>query len=271
MAKELEQAGGSIADALKFVAQLQNQATSTQVVKLPERAGVYLLDEPGGAKIVTAAPEWHCESLETPQELFAFTARYKAPRSAVFYNEKGVVFVRDIEDRRDRSICEFETSPQWQWLTTSAKSRIGQADMVLLLRTIFRDAISRDFLNLMRSLKFQAGQQTTGQYGQGSESLGRAVQAQTEQVMPEEITLSVPIFENYRRVAPVTCALEVFPQEANFRITPLPQQIKAAMDSVLEAVADIFRGEDPDDDTRRIAGNVATGAIPMPPVFRGRP
>lgn len=255
-AQELKQFGG---DAIAEVAALVQSANKTDVLKVSgEREGVYFLVGPDGkATKHVADPSWHREQLETPGELAAFVDSEKGDRSVVFLNEKQVIFVKDLADRRDIATCTLIETPQIQWLKQCSGKQLQQADFVRLLRITFRGALGPDsgLVALIRNLKFSTAADGGANIQHARESIGRSVMAEVrgESAIPEEVTLRVPVFENHPFIAPVSCAIEVFPHEQAFRLTPFPLQVRMAVDAALANIEELF------------------GVDAMPQVFRGQP
>ena len=99
------------------------------------------------------------------------------------------------------------------------------------------------------------GSEARADIQQGRESLGKAIMSQVtgEDAFPEEVTFDMRLFDNGPRIFhQIHCALEIFPQEQQFAITPFPEQIRSALDGEIAAMVsefgdyvDAFAGECP--------------------------
>jgi hypothetical protein len=244
-----------IAEAIEKLQQLTSAAAKTTVfpVDVEPKGTYYLVGPDGKAELKVAAPGWHGEKLATPQQLADFVADRKTENSVVFYNETGIHFVYDRDDRRDGAYCKLLISPQYSYLS-SACSAMKQSDFIRLLRIQFRGCLGEsNLLPLAKNLKFTNDQAAAGQYEQGRQSLSRGVVAQVTgaDAFPEEVTLTVPVFENFEMRTTIDCALEVMPMEQQFKLTPFPLELSAAMNETLVAIAGLFTGKD------------------MPPIYKG--
>lgn len=251
--------GQDMGSAIQQIERLVKDANKTDVLDVKgERPGTYYLVGPDGAATKHVAdPAWHHEKLASPGELRRFIEANKDQGSAVFYDETKVVFVRDLDDRRDVAICELKETPQFQWLKGQSGMMHSQAELVRVLRIIFRGCLPPDggLLSLIRNLKFNATADGGANLQHARESLGRAITAQVtgEQAIPEETTLMIPVYENHPFLARVVCAIEVFPQEQKFKLTPYPMELRRANDDTLASIAELLTDDG------------------LPPVFRGSP
>ncbi len=229
--------------SINAVATLAKDSVRASIIEAKgERTGVYYLVGPAGvAEKKVADPGWHKESLATPTQLLAFVEAEKKDRSALFLNENEVTFVRDLDDRRDVSACKLTYTPQYRWLTGESGKQLTQPDLVRVLRITLRGALPADstLLTLIRKLKFQNDKGATGDIQHGRESLGRSITASinADNELPDELTLRVPIFENHPFIAPIVCAIEIFPHESMFKLTPYPLELRKAMDGALDSIA----------------------------------
>jgi hypothetical protein len=175
----------------------------------------------------------------------------------VYYEEAGITFVYDQADRRDVARCPLTLSPQWAWLASQVKTPtlMDQRAFVRALRiTLYGCLDSPKLLDLARQVKFTSAGAMTGQVQQGKESIDRRLLAALtgSEAFPEEISVSVPVFENFNNPQRMMCAVELMVQEQRFALTPYPMQMRAAMDQTLDTLGDLLE---------------TTGV----PVFEGRP
>lgn len=257
--------------ALEFTAQQAVLAGTAKIVDIPrERVGAYLIVRPDGTvETHISNPDWHKEYLSTPAAMRDFidgwfdrpanenVANAEVGTAATFVEESAVRFVFDRLDRRDIAVCPLTLSPQWTWLLSSSPVPMNQFDIVRLLKIVFHGCLPQDstLLNLLKSVRFSGGQVTTGDVDTGRESLSKSIDRQLEKPVPEFQDFHVPVFDNFSGKETVKCAIEVIQSDQKFKITPLPQQMRDAMDRALNQIA-LVVGEDDEK---------------MPPVYRGHP
>ena len=161
----------------------------------------------------------------------------------VFISDQRIELVYDIEERRDMAICDLKKSPPWDWLVTQSARPMTQHDLVRLLRVTFRNCLDNDvLLKTVRALKWQAAQGTDRDIRHVRESLDRTIVANVTgaEDIPEEIALSVPVWENFPFKARIACAIEVFPTEQQFKLTPYPIELQRGLDDGLAAIFALF-------------------------------
>lgn len=247
------------AESIREIERLVKAANTSEVLDVKgERKGVYFIVGPTGVvEKKIADPDWHSETLETPAELRSFIEDQKQDRSSVFIADAVVIFVRDLEDRRDRAYCNLIESEPYRWLKEKSASMLSQADLIRLLRITFKGCLGADtaLLALVRKLKFDASANASVDITHGRESVGKSINSQIMGVeaIPEEVVLRVPVFENHPFIAAINCAIEVFPHEQCFKVTPYPLQVRKAMAESLDSIESVLAQED------------------LPPVYRGKP
>lgn len=228
-----------------------------------EPSGRYYLHTPDGkTTLVTPHPPRHSETLESPDELRKFILQLGTDKKDVlFYGEERIVYVYDRDDMRDQVTVEMKLSDQFAWLKKRAGEMLSQSEIVRLLRITFRGCMSSDssLLILLRQLNFNVDGNVSSTIRQGSESLGKQINAKVtgSAEIPEEFTLNVPVFSNHPFRTNIACALEVFPKESSFRITPYPLEVDKAMQNALD---DVAMHLSPTNDGDR-----------LPPIYRGEP
>jgi hypothetical protein len=131
-----------IAEAIEKLQSLANDAKKTSILPVAEepKGTYYLVGPDGKAELKVAAPGWHGEKLATPQQLADFVADRKRENSVVFYNETGIHFVYDRDDRRDGAYCNLLISPQYAYLSSPCAA-MKQSDFIRLLRIQFRGCL----------------------------------------------------------------------------------------------------------------------------------
>lgn len=226
-----------------------------------EPSGYYYIVGPdGNASLQLGTPDWHKETLDSPKEMENFIIQRKKDGAfdnpALFYNEQQLVLCYDINDRRDRTVCKLEPSQQYTKLSEIAGKILPQKDIIRLLRIIFRGCLGDSgILNLLRNIKWSVNDGGDSQIQQGRESLGRQIiqQVQGVEVIPEELALTIPMFDNHPTRQRIECAIDVAVESRGFSITPYPQELRKAMEQTLDDISIQFAKEG------------------YPPAFRGTP
>lgn len=248
------------------VERLVIDALDSEIMECPqEPRGYYLIGPKGEAKLVRPEPGWHKEGFDRPEELRRFILEQSADKdgilipcdfAAVFVTPERIILVHDLKDRRNISICPLQISPQYNWLLQNGGKQMSQTSIVRELRITFRNCLqSENLLGLLRSLKFNTDLSGNADLQHGRESMGKSVLAKVTGVdaLPEETDLMMPVFNNHGKKTGIKCAIEVFPAEQTFAITPYPQELTRAMD---DAVADLIMMFTDND---------------LPPCYRGTP
>lgn len=238
---------------LKEAERLAKEGLRATVLPLPlEKPGVYAIVAPDGkVDIRTAGPSWHHEKIETPKDLQEFIENTAAPGGAIYISEQEAVFVFSQADRRDRATCVLEKSEPYALLVKLDAVRgdmLTHEELVRHLRITFRSCFPKEILDLLRSVKFTSGAESTAVVkNQGGESMGSAIRAATagQQQIPDEIFFRVPVLSNHVFAADIACALEVFPAAQKFRITPYPGEVQKAMAGTLDDIAGLFAEDGP--------------------------
>jgi hypothetical protein len=242
--------GQDMAQAIDKISALATAAQKTTTLAVnQEPAGYYYLIGPDGkATLTEAKPGWHAEKLATPAQLRDFIKGTTMGEGALFYDEQRVTYVYSLDDRRDRATCDLKKSPQYLWLETAAAKPVvlSQRDFIRTLRVLFRGCVGEsNLLPLVRDLKFTGASEGAGNIQHGRESIGRSItNAVTGQsAIPEEVALTVPVFENHPLRARISCALEVVPQDQTFQLIPYPLEVHQAMDAALADVVATLKAD----------------------------
>jgi len=155
------------------------------------------------------------------------------PRS-VWYSCEGCTVLLDDQTRRDRVTWPLTLSPEILLLKSlsSARQLLSQDDFVRMLRIEL--AVARRetavFLESLKKLSFKKEAMT--EVGHGTRSIGKKAEAQAygDVELPEEMSLTVPIFsETLQFMATVECAIEILPEAEKFRLVPYPSSVTRAI------------------------------------------
>lgn len=252
------------ADALKFLADKLDAANPQRRIVTCDREPrhvYYVVDSDGEMVRKLALPEPAqriAGSLETvvAQIRDWIGADADTALSEVWYSRAGVVGLRDSiantsDALRDRITLPLKPSPQLaQLIAWDAAKRvtIGQAELILLLRTTFADCTGHHpkLLDSVRKLRVTKAAEVNSQMQQGKVSLGRSMVAEMSgiELIPEEITLQVPVFDSAplsAAIAGVRVAIDPNPEKEVFTLVVLPGDIEAAFARGEVAIGDKLR------------------------------
>lgn len=187
-----------------------------------------------------------------------------AENSVVWFDECGLVIVLDDATRRDVANAELTFSPQFACLMEipeSGKAYI-QTAFRRLLRVTLRGCTPNDMLlDWVSDCEFGSKGNSVGTITKDRSSFGKDIeqmaQSKDRGECPSEITLSMPVFDDpgLRELRRVVCDVEIQLAEQKFLLTPLPGEIKAAIDAEMANVEALLASE---------------GGVKCP-AFRGRP
>lgn len=247
-----------LADGVKEIERLAMDSINLEpkLLALPqEKPGAYAIVTPGksGGTLVerVAKPTWHNETLETPGQLNAFIGaldelRSDAAKSAdpgvVYVSKEQVTFCYSFEDRRDRAVVPLVISKPFAWLSTPSQS-MDQKTLIRTLRIVFADCLPSDsnLISLLRSLRFTNNGEAQVDVQKGREAIGKNILNEVRGVdaLPDEVVLTVPVFENTRSVVTIRCALEVYPDTQRFELIALPSQLHRGMTIALDDILSV--------------------------------
>lgn len=203
-----------------------------------------------------ASPTWHDERLETPQELAAFIKMVdeRDPRESAevvfdriaFVSATRVVFCYSREDRRDRATVQLLPSEPWAWLTTRAVSNaMSLKEFIRLLRITFAGCLPDNgrLVELYRNVTWKGTDVTNQTAGRGSEALGRDIKKQVDGIdnLPDEVTVTLPVFQNFNLNVKVRCAIEIDADTKTFELLPFPNQLRAGLETTLDQIRQIVK------------------------------
>lgn len=191
-----------------------------------------------------------------PNPGLAPTINGRVDLPAVFYDIEAIQFVYSLNDVRTFAVCDLPASEVWTLLQSIHTARYNQVNFVDLLRITLRGCLGDGgtLLGLVRKVRFEMGQVNQGVVDHTRQSMGKSIETQAAgyENFPEEVTLSVQVFDNFISRVSVVCALKVNPADSTFQMIPYPLELRKAMDETLGAIRSLFKGAEC-------------------PVFRGKP
>jgi hypothetical protein len=162
----------------------------------------------------------------------------------VWYDADRVVAVLDDAGHRvEHATLALHPSDLFARVVALRKSPgwLDQKDFVRLLRIDLAGTLDPvHLLNVVRRVRFEAGQVTSGEVKRDKESLGREITSRVsaEGEIPEEVTLDLPVYST-PGVAwryGLRCSVEVDPTRGTFRLIPLPDEIERVQQLAVERI-----------------------------------
>lgn len=262
----------------KLVADLAVKANGQRIFTAPgEPPHVYYVLQPDGKLTLVQATfrERVCQATDL-DTLCRLAVEHSKPdvglTPEVWCCRSGVVAVLCPEeaDRGPSCTLGLTASPQMACLTAwdrAGRVSLSQAELVLLLRTMFAGAVSPDFLPAVRNVRTAKNAEVNSQIAQGKVSLGKSIVAEMTGVaaIPERVTFLVPVFAESAVpiVGPVRVEIDPDPQSERFTLVVLPGDVErayaAAEDNLVERVRRLLDAS---------ADTLAAGAVK---VYRGKP
>lgn len=227
-----------IADALKYLAELVSRGNAPVRMDVPDPRNAYFAM--GG--------EWFDINLPYPprdhrpgslDDLIALAGRFAEGDAAVgmpiaWYGPDRVVLVVDDDFHRiERATLGLDRSDAFRALAALRDERpwFEPKPFVRLLRVGLAGTLAPgELLERVRSVRFENGAVTTAENARTRESLGREIRSKVDASgeIPEEVTLSVPVYRTPGEAEryPCRCAVEVDPAMGRFQLLPLPDEIE---------------------------------------------
>lgn len=258
-------------DSFKQIVGLAQEAKRREILQVPgeSRGRFYLWNEADNKyEPLSKVRDLDDQFLSLPT-----LADYAAYRQAsalwgFWYSRTGVIF--DWEDF-DFATLSLNLSPQIQKLAEWEKSHrpLKQDQAVLALRTIFPGMTTpSDLLAIVSNVQFKIDEQGRAVTGQGTRSVGRAMEARLENRdrIPDLVVFSVPVWENGGNLitsikADVICALDADPTNQTFLFIPLAGSVERAIGVGEDALRGILEAQ--------LAR--AFGEQKPPPIYHGTP
>jgi hypothetical protein len=196
----------------------------------------------GQWELVEVPPPPRNHMVETVEDLIAL-AKYAQGFSgddggpSVWHDEKLIVLAWQDGDVRDRASMPLRFSPQFELLKklSAAAQPLTHRELVQLLRVDLAGTTPPGLLNSVKQIKFMRNEEGHSTVSNGSESLGRSVEAEVRSTLdeiPEQVNLSIQVYlnqgENDQRW-PVVCDLQADVQTQRFVFRALPGEIEQAI------------------------------------------
>jgi hypothetical protein len=232
----------------EFVEALAKQAIEAAAPQIKETdpTKTYAVRNPttGLVDFIGGRVPWRKHKAQDLETVVAFAERFETAAATgtsigatIWYNRDKIVCLTNDAERFDRVTVDMLKSKQILSLVELDAKRplMPQRDFLFMLRTVFTPnafPIAPKLIDMLRQVKFEAGAKSEGNIQRGKTSVGKEVTAAATflDAVPEQVTLSVPVFDNsfMPKSYDVICALEIYEQEQRLQLFPLPGEIESA-------------------------------------------
>jgi hypothetical protein len=180
------------------------------------------------------------EANAQPQTTIAFTiaslvANVKQIETGeIYYSRRGIRGFYDVERRDSITMFLTPSKPFAQLEAWDNKPEVlKQIDLFNLLKTTFRGCIDGELERIVRSIKWNIGNQGEAQVRQGAVSMSKAIIAEMAGAEDlnkiEYVTFTVPVFKELPNIkAIVECHIRPLPDQQCFAVIPTGTGIEDA-------------------------------------------
>lgn len=208
----------------------------------------YAVVTDGKVELIGNQVPWRKHTAQDLETIAAFADKFTS--AAIWVSRRDIVLLVNDDDRRERVYVEMIQSDEIDRLGElgEAKPLLDQRAILFMLRTVFtQDALPKfpKLIDTLRSVKFEAQTSADSKIERGKSSVGKAlnVHASGLESVPEQVTLSVPIFENSFATlrVDVQCALEIYEAEQRLQLFPLPGEVEGAYAKAESHLCELIR------------------------------
>ena len=235
------------------IALLQETAKKTvrpEVIEVPnEPSHVLRFAMPDGTiktEAAEAMPRGH--TVESLESLILFANKAKegkhgnANNPVAWYGEEEVLLVTDDNTRRDYLRLRLHLTDQFSVISERAKQFRSQKDFLRFVKIDLAGTLQDcSLINKLKKIVWTKSEDGNSTVEVGKSSMGKTINSEVRgvDVLPEEITVNVRVFENVGITSkqPVRMALDVDEDSRQFRLVPLPMQIEQAIQAVVDEIA----------------------------------
>lgn len=158
----------------------------------------------------------------------------------VFHNDSELVAVVDDCDRRDRVTLHLEHTDVFTTVGTLGSKTFDHKQFMRLLKHDLAGAVPDGLLPKIRKVEVASGGVQSADRQHGRERGTREFQAELANAaeIPEVVTVTCSVYRNpglLRSIA-IRCSLDVDVNALTFRLCPLPDEIRSAIDDAQFAI-----------------------------------
>jgi hypothetical protein len=248
----------------EFIDTLAAQAVAASLpkIEMADPTKNYAVRKPDGTiEFIGGRVPWRKHLAQDLETVVAFAERFTSidedgTSAVIWYSRERIVCLTSDAERFDRVSVEMLKSKQIMALADldAKRPKMPQRDFLFMLRTVFTlnaFPTSPTLIDTLRQVKFESGSKTEGNIQRGKTSIGKEATAAATflDAVPEQVTLSVPVFDNafMPKHPGVRCALEIYEDSQQFQIFPLPGEIEKAFShaeaDLCQSIRDLLGGK----------------------------
>ncbi|MGD0040327.1 MAG: hypothetical protein ABSE84_07930 [Isosphaeraceae bacterium] len=229
-------------ESLKLIQTAACDAQKAEIIPLPGDGRKALVRIGTTVQEHAIAPPCRQHAVETVEALASYARKLTTPAAAVVWHDgQEITLVLDDADRRDFVKLSLKPAPQFQAAQglSAMAAPISQEELIALLR--HKLGAPKDLVSVFRSVDFQRTDGAQANLQHGKNTLGKQVNAQLVGAdrVPEEITLTIPVFTNcgLNTPYPLKLNVDVDVVRCQFRLVVVPGGLDDLMDRAQEAIA----------------------------------
>jgi hypothetical protein len=245
-----------LAEGFKFLTDLARRSSEPQLLPSDPWTERRLID--GQVQAFAHQPEPRDHEPGCLDDLIRLAVRFEGAvgsstegesLSPVVWYDRGavVVVLDDAGDRLEAATLTLEHSDVFQLLcrlrASPREAWLEQKPFVRLLRVELAGTLDPFMLlDPVRTMRWESTATTSGTVGRQQESLGREIasKVRTEQDLPEDVVLQVPVFKTPGETArwPMRCSVDADPALCKIQLLPLPDEVERVIDLALMSIRD---------------------------------
>lgn len=191
----------------------------------------------------------------------AFDVEFESTaRPEIYYSRRGIRGFYDYDRRESITMALTPSKPFAQLEAWDNKPEVlKQIDLFNLLKTTFRGCIDGELERIVRSIKWNIGNQGEAQVRQGAVSMSKAIIAEMSGAEDlnkiEYVTFTVPVFKELPNIkAIVECHIRPLPDQQCFAVIPTGTGIEDAYQHAERCIGGFIREEIGDDKIAHYCG-----------------
>jgi hypothetical protein len=240
-------------EALEYLLESGQRATALDVVQIPgDPTRVILHNHHEGTQTDhELPPPRRNHAITNRLDFVAFAQRKTLVASApgldedpvCWINRQGATLILDDDRyRQNHVVWAFDRTRQAGWLDMvdeAANPMLEPTELITVIRRVL-GLTDCPLISALRHVDWETAKQTRTIAERGKESLGQTISAKvsTLEAIPEQITVSVPLFEG--GICPksdISCLVEIDAPTAKVGLFPRPGQMREAYDAAVNFIA----------------------------------
>ena len=184
--------------AVEAIAALQRTACTPSLIQIPGDDTRLLLVHGDTAEFLVVPPRRRDHRVDNINSFSTAVTLYEIP--VIYHRDDFVVGIINDDDRKDFVTWDLKLDSRWGILRSLIKpSSFDHKSFIRWLRVDMRGAITRDFIDSIRSINFSQLAEGDSYIATGTEKMGKSVVAKVniKGDLPDEIKVSCPIYSSY--------------------------------------------------------------------------